>query len=147
MRLSCLYTSSQNGTAERIVRTLNDCVRSLLVHAGMPYTYWGEALSTATHLLNRRPCRASGQATPFQLLLGTPPSYHHLHVFGCLCYPNQRLFNISSVRALHLVFSSVTLLITEVIGVWISKPVELSPLTTLYLMKLASRFSLKLVRQ
>jgi transposase InsO family protein len=88
-RLSCPYTSSQNGTAERIIRTLNDCIRSLLIQASMPFTFWVEALSTATHLLNRRPCRASGQATPFQLLLGAPPSYNHLRVFGCLCYPNQ----------------------------------------------------------
>ena len=32
-RLSCPYTSSQNGKAKRIIRTLNDCVRNLL-HAG-----------------------------------------------------------------------------------------------------------------
>jgi histone deacetylase 1/2 len=32
-RLTCPYTSAQNGKAERIIRTLNDCVRSLLVHA------------------------------------------------------------------------------------------------------------------
>ena len=88
-RLSCPYTSSQNGTAERIIRTLNDCVRSLLLHAGMPPSFWAEALSTATHLLNRRPCQATGPSTPFQRLLGAPPSYDHLRVFGCLCFPNQ----------------------------------------------------------
>jgi histone deacetylase 1/2 len=36
LRLSCPYTSSQNGKAKRILQTLNDCVRSLLIHAGMP---------------------------------------------------------------------------------------------------------------
>jgi histone deacetylase 1/2 len=63
--------------------------RSLLIHAGMPPAYWVEALATATHLINRRPCHTSGALTPFQLLLGEPPSYNHLRVFGCLCYPNQ----------------------------------------------------------
>jgi histone deacetylase 1/2 len=88
-RLSCPYTSAQNGKAERIIRTVNDCIRSLLIHAGMPAQYWAEALNTATHLLNRRPCQTSGTATPYQLLLGAPPSYSELRVFGCLCYPNQ----------------------------------------------------------
>lgn len=89
LRLSCPYTSSQNGKAKRIIRTLNDCIHSLLLHAAMPDKFWVEALATATHLLNRRPCQTSGAVTPFQLLLGCPPSYAHLRVFGCLCYPNQ----------------------------------------------------------
>nr|XP_051202001.1 uncharacterized protein LOC127315563 [Lolium perenne] len=32
-RLTCPYTSQQNGRAERILRTLNDCVRTLLFHS------------------------------------------------------------------------------------------------------------------
>nr|XP_051190882.1 uncharacterized protein LOC127304225 [Lolium perenne] len=35
-RLTCPYTSQQNGRAERVLRTLNDCVRTLLFHAHMP---------------------------------------------------------------------------------------------------------------
>lgn len=87
--LSCPYTSQQNGKAERILWTLNDCIRSLLIHAGMPPSFWAEALATATHLLNIRSCQASGIVTRSQILLGTPPSYSHLRVFGCLCFPNQ----------------------------------------------------------
>ena len=37
--LSCPYTSSQNGKVEHILRTVNDCVRSLLIHASMPTAY------------------------------------------------------------------------------------------------------------
>lgn len=88
IRLSCPYTSSQNGKAEWIIRTLNDCVRSLLIHAGMPSSFWVEALSTATYLINHRPYQATGRLTPFQLLLGAAPEYDHLRVFGCLCFPN-----------------------------------------------------------
>lgn len=80
LRLSCPYTSPQNGKAERILRTLNDCVRCLLLHAGIPESFWVKALATATHLLNRRPCQASGTATPFERLLRSPPSYDHLSV-------------------------------------------------------------------
>lgn len=88
LRLSCPYSSQQNGKAERILRTINDCVRTMLVHSAAPLSFWAEALQTATHLINRRPCRATGSLTPYQLLLGAPPTYDHLRVFGCLCYPN-----------------------------------------------------------
>ena len=89
LRLSCPYTSSQNGKAKRIIRTLNDCVHSLLLNVGMPRTFWVEALNTATHLINRRPYQSSGSITPYQCLLGRAPDLSHLRVFGCLCYPNQ----------------------------------------------------------
>jgi hypothetical protein len=88
LRLSCPYTSQQNGKAERMLRTINDCLRTLLIHSGAPTTFWAEALNTATHLINRRPCRATRTLTPHELLLGVPPRYDELHVFGCLCFPN-----------------------------------------------------------
>lgn len=88
LRLSCPYTSPQNGKAERILRTINDCVRTMLLNSAAPLSFWAEALQTATYLLNRRPCRATGTTTPHHLLLGTSPSYDNLKVFGCLCYPN-----------------------------------------------------------
>lgn len=87
-RLTCPYTSPQNGKAERILRTINDCIRTLLIHSAAPLSLWAEALNTATYLINRRPCRTTGPVTPHQLLLGVPPRYDELHVFGCLCYPN-----------------------------------------------------------
>jgi len=39
LRLTCTYTSQQNGRAERILRTLNDCVRTMLLHATMPLRF------------------------------------------------------------------------------------------------------------
>jgi hypothetical protein len=60
----------------------------MLVHSAAPTAFWAEALATATHLVNRRRCRATGQVTPFELLFGVPPDYSELRVFGCLCYPN-----------------------------------------------------------
>ncbi|KAK1664395.1 hypothetical protein QYE76_052554 [Lolium multiflorum] len=61
-RLTCPYTSQQNGRAERVLRTLNDCVRTLLFHAHMPPQFWPDALSTATLLVNLRPCPWLGSA-------------------------------------------------------------------------------------
>ena len=36
LRMSCLYTSTQNGKAERMIRTTNDIVRTLLIQASPP---------------------------------------------------------------------------------------------------------------
>jgi hypothetical protein len=86
--LSCPYTSPQNGKAERILRMLNNCVCTMLIKSRAPPSFWAEALNTVTYLINRRPCKATGTTTPFELLLGVPPTYAHLRVFGCLCFPN-----------------------------------------------------------
>jgi histone deacetylase 1/2 len=87
-RLTCPYTSQQNGRAERILRTLNDSLRTLLFHASVPLSFWPDALATTTYLLKRRPCHRCANYTPYELLYGVAPSYDHLRVFGYRCYPN-----------------------------------------------------------
>jgi transposase InsO family protein len=88
LRMSCPYTSQQNGKAERMIRTTNNVTRTLLFQASMPSSYWADALATATHLLNRLPTKTLDMITPFFALYGTHPSYHDLRAFGCTCYPN-----------------------------------------------------------
>jgi hypothetical protein len=44
LRTSCPYTFAQNGKAKRMLRTLNNGVRTLLIYAAMPPSYWVEAL-------------------------------------------------------------------------------------------------------
>ena len=88
VRMSCPHTSPQNGKAERMLRSLNNITRSLLFQASLPASYWVEALHTATHLINRHPTKTLHHHTPFFALYGAHPSYSHLRVFGCRCYPN-----------------------------------------------------------
>lgn len=57
LRMSCPYTSSQNVKAEHIIHMTNNVVRSHLFQAGMLASYWAEALSTATNLLNILPTK------------------------------------------------------------------------------------------
>ena len=45
LRMSCPYTSPQNGKAECIIRSFNNVVRSLLFQASMPPAYWAECNS------------------------------------------------------------------------------------------------------
>ena len=86
--MSWPYTSAQNGKAERIIRSTNNIIRSLLFQASMPPSYWVEALATATYLLNILPTKTLQFVTPHFALHGKLPSYDHLRVFGCVCYPN-----------------------------------------------------------
>jgi hypothetical protein len=79
----------QNGKAECILRTLNNTGHTILLQSHAPSSFWTEALNTATHVLNCRPCRATCSLTPFELLFGSPLAYNHLRVFGCLCFPNM----------------------------------------------------------
>lgn len=47
------YKPQQNGSAKRCNRTLMEMSRSMMAHLIFPLTFWGEALSTATYLLNK----------------------------------------------------------------------------------------------
>jgi hypothetical protein len=88
LRMSCPYTSPQNDKAECIIRSVNNVIRTLLFQANLPGRYWVEGLHTATYLLNRLPNKTIQAACPHMALFGSPPSYEHLRVFGCTCYPN-----------------------------------------------------------
>ena len=46
-------TPKQNGVAERMNRTLNERARSIRLYAGLPKTFWADAVITAAYLINR----------------------------------------------------------------------------------------------
>lgn len=78
------YTPQENGVAERMNRTLVEMARSMLNDAGLPNTYWGDAILYSAHILNRVPTRATnGDITPHEAFTGNKPSVSHLRVFGC----------------------------------------------------------------
>jgi hypothetical protein len=85
-RFSCPRTSQQNGKSERMIRTINNLIRTLLFQAHLPPHFWVEALHMATYLLNILPSTAINNDTPHFRLYNTKPNYTYLRVFGCLCY-------------------------------------------------------------
>jgi hypothetical protein len=85
--LASSFTVSRNGKAERMIHTTNDVMRSLLLQGSLPTRYWVENLHAATYL-NLLPTKAILTPSLHFALFGTTPSYTHLRVFGCACYPN-----------------------------------------------------------
>ena len=82
--LAILKNPEQNGVAERMNRTLVETVRSMLSHANLPHRFWGEALSTAAYLRNRRPTKATNEMTPHEAWTGEKPKVDHLDVkYSC----------------------------------------------------------------
>ncbi|CAN0860176.1 Retrovirus-related Pol polyprotein from transposon TNT 1-94 [Linum grandiflorum] len=79
-------TPQQNGTAERMNRTLLEKARCMLISAGLKSSLWGEAVVTAAYLINRSPSSAISFKTPQEMWTGKKPNLSHLRPFGCTAY-------------------------------------------------------------
>ncbi|GKA59734.1 retrovirus-related pol polyprotein from transposon TNT 1-94 [Tanacetum coccineum] len=60
------YSPQQNGIAERKNSTLKEMVNAMLISSGLSQDMWGEAILTATYLLNKIPCKEK-EETPYEL--------------------------------------------------------------------------------
>jgi hypothetical protein len=125
--MSCPYTSSQKGKAERMIRSINNIIRSLLFQASLAPSFWVEGLHTAPYLLNRLPTKTLAFATPHLALFGSHPTYTHLHVFGCACYPNMSARHLTSLPPGQASASFLGIpATTKDIAVWNFSPIESS---------------------
>ncbi|KAJ9562356.1 hypothetical protein OSB04_007516 [Centaurea solstitialis] len=79
------YTPQMNGVSERRNRTLLDMVRSMMCRSTLPMSFWGHALETAAHILNRAPTK-SVEKTPYELWKGKKPNISFLRIWGCEVY-------------------------------------------------------------
>ena len=79
-------TPQQNGVAERMNRTLNERARSMRLHAGLPKTFWADAVSTAAYLINQGPSVPMEFRLPKEVLSGKEVKFSHLKVFCCVSY-------------------------------------------------------------
>ncbi|GJX54533.1 ribonuclease H-like domain-containing protein [Tanacetum coccineum] len=77
-----------NGKFGRMLRTINNLIRTLLFQAHIPPSYWVEALNMAAHLLNRLPSTAINNEIPFTKLYMVWGCILLNAHFGCLCYPH-----------------------------------------------------------
>ena len=87
MQVTAPYAHSQNGKAERFVRTLEDGFQTLLADSGLPMSFWGDATLTMDYLRNRMPTSVlPSNTTPYEVMNKSKPDLSHLRVWGCQCF-------------------------------------------------------------
>ena len=79
---SIAHTSQQNGIVERKNRTLEEMVNFMLYHSRLNDNFWGEAVLTASYILNRVPHKKLN-VTPYELWKKRKPNLGYLKVWGC----------------------------------------------------------------
>jgi hypothetical protein len=81
------YSPESNEIAERKNCTLTDLVNAMLDTVGLSKAWWGKALLTVSHVLNRIPNR-NKETTPYENWVGRKPSLSYLRTWGCLVKVN-----------------------------------------------------------
>ena len=70
--------------AERMNRTLNERARSMRLHAGLPKTFWVDAVSTVAYLINRGPSISMEFRLSEKVWSSKEVKFSHLKVFDCV---------------------------------------------------------------
>jgi len=77
-----------------------------MLQSKLPIKYWGEALLTATYLINHMPTVILDNMTPFEILYKEKPHYAHLRILvACAMLPLSREIGTSFSPRLGPVFS------------------------------------------
>ena len=83
------YTSTQNGRAERLHRTILAKACTMRIACNAPAFLWDEFCSTAAYLNNFTAATANLGRTPYELWFDRKPSLSHLREIGCHAFALQ----------------------------------------------------------
>ncbi|GKC44935.1 putative ribonuclease H-like domain-containing protein, partial [Tanacetum coccineum] len=82
-KVKVIRTSQQNGVAERKNMTLIEAAKNMLADSLLPIVFWAEAVNTACYVLNMVFVTKPHNKTPYELIIGRPPSISFMRPFGC----------------------------------------------------------------
>jgi hypothetical protein len=108
---TCPYTPEQNEVAERKNRHLLEVIRSMMMSMNVPKYLWGQAVLTATYLINRIPSRVLDWKSPIEMLKGKNEDVLPLKTFGCVCFvqdnrPNVGKLDLNTVKCVFVGYSA-----------------------------------------
>jgi hypothetical protein len=79
-------TPQQNGVVERKNRVLQEMARVMIHSQNLAQHFWGEAINTACHIINRVYLRPETSRTPYEIWRGKKPTVKYFRTFGSICY-------------------------------------------------------------
>nr|GEX73506.1 hypothetical protein [Tanacetum cinerariifolium] len=95
---SVARSPQQNGVVERLIRTLIEAARTMLIYAQASLFLWAEAVATVCFTQNRSIIRLRHGKTLYELMHGKQPDLSYFHVFGALCYPTNDGENVGKLQ-------------------------------------------------
>lgn len=75
-----------NASAERVIRTCEDKLRSLIYDSGFPSNMWGQLIDTVAYIYNRTAHSDIKFETPYAYFYDKKPKTNHMKIIGSRCY-------------------------------------------------------------
>ena len=98
---------------ERKNRVIQEMVRAMLYNKDLAKNFWGEAVNTACHTVNRVYFRPGTKKTPYELWKGRKLNMKYFRIFGSTCFilkdrENVEKFDSRSDEGIFLGYSSTS---------------------------------------
>lgn len=85
-RVSCSYTSKQNGHTERKHGHITESTLTMVFNTYAPTSLWVDAFSSIVYIINRLPSKLLKNQSSFEILFGTPPTTISLEFLAVDCF-------------------------------------------------------------